>query len=78
MNSIVENYGPTVATLDDGFFVGVLTWYALKKPIRILSVIDGLVLDRLAYLQYQHLAYINWRDLYGIWRCYYNTVTYNY
>ncbi len=63
MNSIVENYGPTVATLDDGFFVGVLTWYALKKPIRILSVIAGLVLDRLAYLQYQHIAYINWIDL---------------
>jgi uncharacterized membrane protein (Fun14 family) len=33
MNSIVETFAPTAATLGGGFFVGVLIGYALKKVI---------------------------------------------
>ena len=47
--SIIESFGPTAATLGGGFFVGV--------------VIVGLFLAGLAYLQYHHIANINWNKL---------------
>ena len=63
MNTIVESFGPTVATLGGGFFVGVLIGYALKKVIKLAAVIVGLFLSALAYLQYQQIANINWNKL---------------
>ena len=63
MNSIVESFGPTAATLGGGFFVGVLIGYALKKVIKLLAVIVGLFLAGLAYLQYHQIANINWNKL---------------
>ena len=61
--SIVENFGPTAATMGGGFFAGVLIGYALKKVIKLLAVIVGLFLAGLAYLQYHHIANINWNKL---------------
>jgi len=61
--SIVETFGPTVATLGGGFFVGVLIGYALKKVIKLVAVIVGLFMAGLAYLQYNQLATINWNKL---------------
>jgi uncharacterized membrane protein (Fun14 family) len=58
MNSIVECFGPTTATMGGGFFVGFLIGYALKKVIKIVAVIVGL-----AYLQYHQIANINWNKL---------------
>jgi uncharacterized membrane protein (Fun14 family) len=46
-----------------GFFVGVLIGYALKKVIKIVAVIVGLFLAGLTYLQYHHIANINWNKL---------------
>src|ERR687889_1117082 len=63
MNSIVESLGSTAATIDGGFFVGVLIGYALKKVIKLVAVIVGLFLARLAYLQYHQIANINWNKL---------------
>ena len=63
MNSIVENFGPAAATLGGGFFVGVLIGYALKKVIKIVAVLFGLILAGLAYLQYHQIASINWNKL---------------
>jgi uncharacterized membrane protein (Fun14 family) len=63
MMSIIENLGPTAATLGGGFFVGVLIGYALKKVIKLLAVIVGLFLAGLAYLQYHQIANINWNKL---------------
>jgi uncharacterized membrane protein (Fun14 family) len=63
MNSIIENLGPTAATLGGGFFIGVLIGYALKKVIKIIAVIAGLFLAGLAYLQSQQIANINWSKL---------------
>jgi uncharacterized membrane protein (Fun14 family) len=64
MNSIVESFGPTAATLGGGFFVGILIGYALKKVIKLVVVIVGLFLAGLAYLQYHHqIASINWNKL---------------
>lgn len=37
--------GLFIATIGDGFFVGVLIGYALKKVVKILAPIVGLFLD---------------------------------
>ena len=62
----IESFGPTAATLGGGFFVGVLIGYALKKVIKIVAVIFGLFLARLAYLQSQQIANINWNTSNGV------------
>src|SRR5215213_9000893 len=59
----VESFASTAATLEGGFFVGVLIGYALKKVIKIVAVIVGLFLAGLAYLQYHQIANINWNKL---------------
>jgi uncharacterized membrane protein (Fun14 family) len=46
-----------------GFFVGILIGYALKKVIKLLSIIVGLFFAGLAYLQYHQIANINWSKL---------------
>src|SRR5215208_7423863 len=61
--SIIESFGPTAATPGGGFFVGILIGCALKKVIKILSVIVGLFLAGLAYLQYHQVVNINWNKL---------------
>jgi uncharacterized membrane protein (Fun14 family) len=61
--SIVESFGPTVATMGGGFFAGVLLGYALKKVIKLVAVIVGLFLAGLAYLQYHLIANIDWNKL---------------
>ena len=48
MNGI-ESFGPTAAMMGGGFFVGILIGYALKKVIKIVSVIVGLFLAGLEY-----------------------------
>jgi uncharacterized membrane protein (Fun14 family) len=63
MESIIESFVPSAATLGGGFFVGVLIGYALKKVIKIVAVIVGLFLAGLAYLQYHQIANINWNKL---------------
>jgi uncharacterized membrane protein (Fun14 family) len=62
MNGI-ESFIPTAATMGGGFFLGVLIGYALKKVIKLLAIIVGLFLAGLAYLQYHHIADINWNKL---------------
>jgi uncharacterized membrane protein (Fun14 family) len=61
--SIIESFGPAAATMGGGFFVGVLIGYALKKVIILLSIIVGLFLAGLGYLQYHQIAKINWNKL---------------
>ena len=45
-----------------GLFVGILIGYALKKVVKIVTVIVGLFLAGLAYLQYHQIANINWKS----------------
>ena len=47
------------ATTAGGSFAGVLIGYALKKVIKLLTVIIRLFFAGLAYLQYQQIAGIN-------------------
>jgi uncharacterized membrane protein (Fun14 family) len=59
----IENLSQFTTTIGGGFFVGILIGYALKKVIKIVAVIVGLFLAGLAYLQYHHIANINWNKL---------------
>ena len=61
--SIVDSLGPVATTVGGGFFVRVLIGYALKKVIKMVTVIAGLFLAGLAYLQSQQIANINWNKL---------------
>jgi uncharacterized membrane protein (Fun14 family) len=58
-----DNIVSYASTLGGGFFIGVLIGYALKKVIKIVAVIAGIFLAGLAYLQYHHIANINWNKL---------------
>src|SRR5687768_16469200 len=58
-----DNISSYASTIGGGFFVGILVGYALKKVIKLLAVIVGLFLAGLAYLQYHHIANINWNKL---------------
>ena len=53
-------------TVGGGFFGGILIGYALKKIIKIVTVIAGFFLAALVYLQYQQIANINWDRLQAI------------
>jgi uncharacterized membrane protein (Fun14 family) len=49
-----------------GFFIRVLIGYALKKVIKLVSIMVGLFFAGLAYLQYQQVASINWGKLQSV------------
>jgi uncharacterized membrane protein (Fun14 family) len=59
----IKSFVSSAATLDGGFFVGLLIGYALKIVIKIVAIIFGLFLAGLAYLQYHQIANINWNRL---------------
>jgi uncharacterized membrane protein (Fun14 family) len=54
--SIVDSFSPPAATLGEVFFGCLLIGYAIKKVIKIVAVIVGLFLARLAHLQYHQIA----------------------
>jgi uncharacterized membrane protein (Fun14 family) len=58
-----DNYSSIAASISGGFFGGMLIGYALKKVIKMLTIIVGLFLAGLAFLQYQQIASINWKKL---------------
>jgi uncharacterized membrane protein (Fun14 family) len=53
-------------TIGGGFFGGLLLGYALKKVVKLIAVVVGLFLAGLAYLQYQQIAYFDWKRIEGI------------
>ena len=53
------------ATIGGGFFGGLLLRYAIKKVVKLIPVIVGLLIAGLAYLQYQQLATLNWDNIEG-------------
>ena len=53
-------------TVGGGFFGDILIGYALKKIIKIVTVIAGFFLAALVYLQNQQIANISWDRLQAI------------
>jgi uncharacterized membrane protein (Fun14 family) len=60
-----DSINSIAATVGGEFFGGLLLGYALKKVIKIISIVDGLFIAGLAYLQYQQLASFNWDKIEG-------------
>jgi uncharacterized membrane protein (Fun14 family) len=46
-----------------GFFGGLLFGYAIKKVVKLLAVIAGLIIAGLAYLEYQQIASLDWNRI---------------
>ena len=57
---VTNTISPLAATIGGGFFGGVLLGYAIKKIVRIATIIVGLFVAGLALLQYQQMVSINW------------------
>jgi uncharacterized membrane protein (Fun14 family) len=51
-----DAYTSISATIGGCFIGGLLIGYAIKKAIKIISVILGLFMAGLAYLQIQHIV----------------------
>ena len=56
----VADYAPFLGTIGGGFFVGLITGYALKKVIKLAAVVVGLFIAALAYLEYQRILNVDW------------------
>ncbi len=51
---------PFAGTVGGGFFLGLITGYAIKKVIKLAAVIVGLFIAALAYLEYQRIVSVDW------------------
>jgi uncharacterized membrane protein (Fun14 family) len=56
----VDSINSIAATIGGGFFGGLLIGYALKKVVKLMTIVVGLFLAGLAYLRYQQIASVNW------------------
>jgi uncharacterized membrane protein (Fun14 family) len=54
---------PFAGTVGGGFFVGLITGYAIKKVIKLAAVIVGLFIAALAYLEYQRILNVDWHKV---------------
>jgi uncharacterized membrane protein (Fun14 family) len=57
-----ELFAP-VSAIGGGFFGGLLLGFALKKVVKLMAIVVGLFIAGLAYLQYQHVASIDWNKI---------------
>jgi uncharacterized membrane protein (Fun14 family) len=51
---------PFAGTVGGGFFIGLITGYAVKKVIKLIAVIIGLFVAALAYFEFQHVINVDW------------------
>ncbi len=54
---------PFAGTVGGGFFIGLITGYAIKKVIKLAAVIVGLFIAALAYLEYQRIVNVDWNRI---------------
>ncbi len=51
---------PFAGTVGGGFFLGFISGYALKKVLRLATIIIGLFVAALAYMEYQKIVSVDW------------------
>jgi uncharacterized membrane protein (Fun14 family) len=56
---------PFAGTIGDGFLIGLITGYAIKKVIKLAVVIVGLFIAALAYLEYQRILDVDWHKAFN-------------
>ena len=54
---------PFVGTVGSGFFIGLITGWAIKKIMRLAAVIIGLFIAALAYLEYHRIVNVDWNRI---------------
>ena len=55
----IENFSSIAATISGSFFAGILIGYAIKKVVKVATIVVGLFFAGLAYLEYQQIVAIN-------------------
>jgi uncharacterized membrane protein (Fun14 family) len=61
----IDNISSISAVIGGGFFGGLLLGYAIKKVVKLITVVIGLFITGLAYLQYQQIASVSWDKIEG-------------
>jgi uncharacterized membrane protein (Fun14 family) len=54
---------PFAGTVGGGFFIGLITGYAIKKVIKLAAIIVGLFIAALTYLEYQRIVSVDWNRI---------------
>ena len=62
----VDNVVSVTSTIGGGFFAGIVTGWTLKKVIKLASLVVGLFLGALIYLQSQTILKFNWNNLQSV------------
>ena len=60
---ISTDLAPFAGTVGGGFFLGLITGYAIKKVIKLAAVIIGLFIAVIAYLEYQRIVNVDWNRI---------------
>jgi uncharacterized membrane protein (Fun14 family) len=56
---MTTDLAPFAGTVGGGFFIGLITGYAIKKVIKLTAVIVGLFFAALAYMEYQRILNVD-------------------
>ena len=56
---MATDLAPFADTVGGGFFIGLITGYAINKIIKLAAVIVGLFIVALAYLEYQRILNVD-------------------
>ena len=62
----LEIFTSISATIGGGFITGLFFGYALKKVVKLITVVVGLFIAGLTYLQYQQIDYFDWDKIEGM------------
>ena len=62
----MADLAPFAGTVGEGFLVGFITGYAIKKVIKSAAVIVGLFIAALAYLEYKRILDVDWHKVQAI------------
>ena len=65
---MATDLAPFAGTVGGGFFIDLVTGYAIKKVIKLAAVIVGPFIAALAYLEYQRVLNVNWHMVQAISR----------
>jgi uncharacterized membrane protein (Fun14 family) len=60
---MATDLAPFAGTVGGGFFIGLITGYAIKKVIKLAAVIVGLFIAALAYLEYERILSMDWHKI---------------
>ena len=62
----IESISPTLFSIGSGVVIGFLVGFAIKRVMKILTVVVGMFFGALMYLQSQSIININWDKLQSV------------